>query len=67
MRKKILAARLTVTMALGMLAGCGGGSSSGGSASGGETKTDDGSKEVNLVMYVVSDRPGHRWPSERYH
>ncbi len=57
MKKRILAALLTMTMALGMLAGCGGGSSSGGSASGGETSADDGSKEVNLVMYVVSDRP----------
>lgn len=68
MRKKILATLLAMTMAIGMLAGCGGGSSSGssdapassdsGSADAGSTDgAADTSKEVNLVMYVISDRP----------
>ena len=62
MRKKILATLLAMTMAIGMLAGCGGGSSSGSSdapasSDAGSTDGADTSKEVNLVMYIVSDRP----------
>lgn len=58
MKKKLLAVLLAATMGLGLLSGCGGGgsSSSGGSASSGSGEVDT-SKEVELVMYVVSDRP----------
>ena len=55
MKKKLLAVLLTAAMGLGLLTGCGGGgsSSSGGSGDG----TVDTSKEVELTMYVISDRP----------
>lgn len=64
MKKKLAAVLLAATMSLGLLAGCGGsstgGSSSGDAASsegGSETGAVDTSKEVELVMYVISDRP----------
>ena len=57
MKKKLLAVLLAATMGLGLLSGCGGGgsSSSGGSSSG--DGSVDTSKEVELVMYVISERP----------
>ena len=66
MKKRILATLLAATMSLGLLAGCGSsGSSSSSSApaasSEGAAEASDGtldtSKEVELVMYVISDRP----------
>lgn len=64
MKKKLLALLLVATMGLGLLSGCGGGgsSSSGDSSSGGTSSGDaagdvDTSKEVELVMYIISDRP----------
>ncbi len=62
MKKKIIATLLAMTMSIGMLAGCGSQAASGTSSS--ETSAEasqdgalDTSEEVNLVMYVVSDRP----------
>lgn len=62
MKKKLLASLLTAAMAVGMLAGCGSSaasSSSSSAASGTESgaAAADTSEEVELVMYVVSDRP----------
>ena len=62
MRKRILATLLAATMSIALLAGCGSSSSSGSSAESGSTPvaedgTIDTSKEVELVMYFVSDRP----------
>ena len=60
MKKRLFATLLAAAMGLSLLTGCGGGSSSGGSASGGgsgEAAAVDTSKEVELVMYVISDRP----------
>ena len=59
MKKRLLAVLLGTVMTASLLAGCGGGSSSktdSSSASSGEDAGDT-SKEVNLTMYVVSDRP----------
>lgn len=62
MKKKLVAALLTAAMAVSTLAGCGGsaeaqGTSGSAAASSGELKDLDTSKEVELTMYVVSDRP----------
>lgn len=68
MKKKLVAVLLAATMSLGLLAGCGGSSSTGGSSSGDTASSEGGSeagasgevdtsKEVELVMYVISDRP----------
>lgn len=61
MKRKLVAGLLAATMSLGLLTGCGGGggtSSSGGGASGTQAAGEvDTSKEVELVMYVISDRP----------
>lgn len=65
MRKKLVSVLLTTAMVTTMLAGCG---SSAGTDNSSSTSTSDStesaqtgavdtSKEVNLVMYVVSDRP----------
>ena len=59
MKKRLLAVLLGTVMTASLLAGCGGGSSSktdSSSANSGEDAGDT-SKEVNLTMYVVSDRP----------
>lgn len=55
MKKKVLALLLTAAMTLGSLTGCG--SSNNQSASANMDGTQDTSKEVNLVMYVIGDRP----------
>lgn len=66
--KRLLTTGMAAVMAAGMITGCGGGASnSTGSASGGESAGTDGaeaasgeldiSKEVELSMYVISDRP----------
>lgn len=62
MKKKLIAALLALTTMATVLTGCGGsssGSSSGSSpaSASGESGTADTSQEVELVMYVVSDRP----------
>jgi putative aldouronate transport system substrate-binding protein len=61
MKKRVLAALMCVAMTVGLLAGCGSSSSSSSSStsssSDGTSATADTSQEVNLVMYVVSDRP----------
>lgn len=66
MKKKLLSAVLAATMAAGMLAGCGSSSSSDSASSDSasaqasgstESGTLDTSEEVEIVMYVVSDRP----------
>ncbi|SEA25178.1 putative aldouronate transport system substrate-binding protein [Lachnospiraceae bacterium NK3A20] len=70
MKKKLIAILMAAAMSAGALAGCGASSSSGGAATSAqdtaepattsETAEDgtlDTSKEVNLVMYVISDRP----------
>ena len=66
MKKKLVAVLLAATMSLGLLAGCGGSggasssgdaASSGSSSEAGATGEVDTSKEVELVMYVISDRP----------
>lgn len=61
MKKRVLAALMCVAMTVGLLAGCGSSSSSTSSStsssSDGTSATADTSQEVNLVMYVVSDRP----------
>lgn len=54
MKKRILSLLVAAAMAVTMLAGCGSSGSSSGTTSTGELDT---SKEVELVMYVVSDRP----------
>lgn len=61
MKKKLVGVLSAITMSLGLLAGCGGGSSA---ASSSESVADAGtsgevdiSKEVELVMYIISDRP----------
>ncbi|MFV0402021.1 MAG: ABC transporter substrate-binding protein [Oscillospiraceae bacterium] len=67
--KKLLVLLLTLTIALSLFAGCNGGGSSSSSAASQASSTDAGSedsaapagldtsKEVELVMYVISDRP----------
>lgn len=57
--KRALAMALTLSMTAGLMAGCGGGGSDSTSTSSGSTAdgTLDTSEEVELVMYVVSDRP----------
>ncbi len=66
MKKKLVAVLLAATMSLGLLAGCGGSggasssgdaAASGSSSEAGATGEIDTSKEVELVMYVISDRP----------
>ena len=69
MKKKLVSLILAATMAVGMLAGCGGSSSGGSSTdssaggdsssaeSGDSSGSADNSEEVELTMYVVSDRP----------
>lgn len=62
MKKKLIAALLALTTMATVLTGCGrssSGSSSGSSpaSASGESGTADTSQEVELVMYVVSDRP----------
>lgn len=62
MKKKLLSIVLIATMAISLLAGCGSASSSkSDSKTEGASNAADGSldtsKEVNLVMYVVGDRP----------
>lgn len=64
MKKKLVGVLSAITMSLGLLAGCGGGSSTSGAASSSESVADAGtsgevdiSKEVELVMYIISDRP----------
>lgn len=61
MKKKLLSGLLVAAMALGLFAGCGGGGtpSSGNSGTSGTQAAGevDTSKEVELVMYVISDRP----------
>ena len=61
MKKRVIASILTAALSVTLLAGCGGASSSSSSAAGGSgtaaAAADDESEEVELVMYVVSDRP----------
>lgn len=65
MKKKLLATLLTAAMTLSMIAGCGGSSTQSTPASNDAGSTSqatatgelDTSEEVELVMYVVSDRP----------
>lgn len=59
MRKKLVSVLVATAMVASMLTGCGS-SASGTTTSSGSTSQSgevDTSKEVNLVMYVVSDRP----------
>ncbi len=62
--KKLLAAGMTAALTVGLLAGCGGGDKApektGGQSASAEGTTNgelDTSEEVELVMYVVGDRP----------
>ena len=63
MRKKGMAVLLAAALTAGMLSGCSTNTGSGGSGvesaqmSEGAAGTVDTSKEVELVMYVISDRP----------
>ena len=57
--KRLLALLLSTVMTVSMLAGCGGGSSDSKETASESSSEDAGdtSEEVNLTMYVVSDRP----------
>lgn len=58
--KKILAVSLAAAMTVGMLAGCGGEKKTDSGSSSAETNEDgtlNTDKEVELTMYVISDRP----------
>lgn len=57
MKKKLVSVFLAATMVASVLTGCGGSASNETAAVSSETGEVDTSKEVNLVMYVVSDRP----------
>lgn len=65
MKKRLLSIVLASAMVVGLLAGCGGKDSSKTSSSTGKESTQksttegslDTSKEVNLVMYVIGDKP----------
>ncbi len=63
--KKLLAAGMTAALTVGLLAGCGNGRTSTPEKTGGQSASAEGttngeldtSEEVELVMYVVGDRP----------
>lgn len=61
MKKKLLASFLTAALTISTIAGCGSGNTNTGSTGSGSTGAVTGeldtSEEVELVMYVVSDRP----------
>lgn len=57
MKEKLVAVLLVATMSLGLLMGCGGSPSSENSSNVSASGEVDTSKEVELVMYVISDRP----------